>query len=205
MLKSLYDTDHANLRFQQTVIRFNNDPVLVVEVRRDWSASAIDIINTREIIIPDIRDEALIDHHPTLLGFFQNGEEVLYLQRSPVRRTKQGLDSSNLFAGGQSCRFIFTSNSNLRTLGRTILGNYATFKRAFDQVYSGKAYQIAFHRNWAVQNAGREDNKAYLLYKYLGVVGLIGADQTPEFNNGFQYLAEVFEEEVSNELSQSRK
>lgn len=168
MLKSLYNTDHANMRLSNTVVRVNGSPHWVTEVRGDWSALSRNLATWREFIIPDVRDEAVIDVTPVTLGFCQIGERARYLSRVPSRRTKQGLSVESIFAEGGGLPNFSNDRHLSKQLASTINNEYPSFTKALSEIVKGQLVSLCCHKDWALLS---RDGSIFIMHKFSGRVG----------------------------------
>lgn len=170
MLKSLYSVDHANLRLSRTVILCKGEPCWVIEVRGDWSAVVRYLSNWKQDVIPDIRDEKVVDVTPVLLGFCQIGAVSRYLSRMPARRTKQGLAPESIFAVGGGLPDFYGDRHLSKQLCSTIKNDYPSFTSALSSLAGGGLTSLCCHKDWALYYTGSNPK---IMYKYAGAVGKV--------------------------------
>ena len=155
----------VQLRLRHSVVRFENQPVVVEEVGGKEVVGVTNIL-TGERFTASVKK---LDLTPVPLGYMSAGKSLFYVMRKPTRKYKQGLCGENVM-------FKLVSGENIpvsycgKHIGNTIVGNYPDIGAAFSQVRNGKAKAVPFSREWAV--AEREDELCIL---YRGeTVGFVG-------------------------------
>lgn len=195
LLRSLESPQHARLRFCSTVVMSSkNIPVWVETVNDDWSVRAFVLGTDTRVPVSDIRSGDLLPD-PVKLGFCQIGSEAFYLSRRPSRRSKQGLDLSDVsifHTLGGNIDLITTTA--FKAVAKTITGDFCSFEAAIESVKEKKPKSLAFHRDWALVNKGG-DIQAF--YKFYGICGILEKDKI-RLSNRFEYLKETLEEDVGN-------
>lgn len=189
-----YDVAHANLRLSNTIVRINNYPVFVIEVREDWTV-AVQYLGSGKIAeLSDIRNLKGLDISPVPLGFCQNGHTTSYLMRMPRRRTKQGLAEDSIATHDGNGNSVRRSNAYSKALDNTITGVYPTLKAALSMINAKGFASVGISRNWAIGNAG---DMIYFMYKYYGKVGIL-KDNRFILDEEYSYLQECLDQEIGN-------
>lgn len=174
------DWEYANNRLQGTIVRLNDEPVFVHEVRRDMKAEVSKLEDIYNAFIADGRE---LDLTPVPLGMCNFNHNAHYLSRVPLRRDwRQGLRRENFIS--PTCDHAAIPPA---LLAKVIKGEYPALKECFDLVKKG-ALAAAWSRRWAI---GRDST---LIYKNK-VVGT-SKDGVLLLNKEFQFLAEALEEAV---------
>lgn len=181
----MYGDDHeyAASRLVGTVVRVDQEPVFVHEIRRGMKAVVCNLANLRENYVVDADK---LNLEPVPLGMCNYSGVVSYLARVPMRRDwKQGLRKGN---------FVSLCGLDAGTIPPDVLGNvikgvYPTFKECVDKIKKGEAKQMAWSREWAIDN----DNN--IIHKYDGVVGVLRKG-IPDLKAEFMYLREALQEKL---------
>lgn len=187
-----FDVNHANLRLNATIVRLNNLPVYISEVREDWSVVIKYLLSGKSSTLPDIRTVEGLDISPVPLGFCQVGDTAAYLMRMPRRRTKQGLSEDSICMHNYMGRIsVRESGAYAKALANTILGVYPSIKNALSILERGVASSVAISRNWSLSS------KHLIQYKYFGNVGTYTGGQFL-LDGDYSYLQECLEKEIIN-------
>lgn len=125
--------------------------------------------------------------------------QVIYLERSPLRSSEQGLTSSMVivhaltdFCGNPYRATKLSFNIYSEPFTDCVLGKYPHYLEAFSALKDTKTLNssIAFHRKFAISRGPA--NTLFLCYK-TDVVGLLSASNTVSLSAEFSYLKEVVE------------
>lgn len=188
------DAGHAGMRLSRSILRYKGHPILLGDVRDNYSCSFTYLMTGRESTIKDVRDCPEVSFEPVPLGFCQVGGYARYLMRKPRRRYKQGLNEESLYAEGPQLPSL--SNEEFRkSLGRAIRGRHMSITDAIAAVEKETFVSAPFHRDWAVY---KEGDDLFVLYRYYGAVGKI-VDGNVVINSNYQYLQETYDGDMADE------
>lgn len=132
------------MRLKDSVVMFNKRPVYV-DVIEGTTLGVQDLLSGEQIAVNLPHDS--LDIRPVPLGYINTERGTYYAARVPVRRYKQGLNTSNLRLhnnGSVRISSLLTS----KALGRCIMGSYPSFSVALRNALEGKPR--AWARRWAV-------------------------------------------------------
>ena len=185
----------VELRLRNSVVMFNQRPVLVQSVENQHRVIVEDLLSGRaeraDVVALDLSPES------AKLGYvIGEGGEVYFSMRKPTRKYKQGLTAENFLAfkalNKPSDRELVRARTELhpfsKHVARTILGQFPDMGEAFQKVREGRSLIVPFHREWAV---AEKDEETCLLYRG-DVVGYVGDRSVKLLPDRF-YLKEVLE------------
>ena len=188
------DAGHAGMRLSRSILRYKGHPVLLNDVRDDYSCTFVYLMTGRESSIPDVRDCPDFSLEPVPLGFCQVGKLARYLMRKPRRRYKQGLNEESLYAEGPPLPSLHHTEFQ-KALGRAIRGRHTTLQEAIALVDKETFKSVPIHRDWALM---KDDGEYYVLFRYYGAVGKL-VNGVFEINPSYQYLQETYDEDFGRE------
>ena len=201
---SFYKTrEDAEFRLVGTIVGLDGSPVLVDRVREKTNGKTgiTDlIVFYREFPFNGAARQTLLTNpgfnsfRPVKLGFcnyFDSGVlECCYCERTPVRRSKQGLCRENFRASNFSgIRFNFEQLMTSDGFNEMIRGEYPTYDEVIDRLVPGSA--IAVSRCFALSKGG---NGVVTLYYKNDQVGFVFRGQL-YLNADDHYLLESILEE----------
>lgn len=182
------DSHHdAEMRLNKTIVMHNGRPVFIQRiVGQELDVMATDLITNEDVELPSLKGEGW-DFTPVQLGYVNfPRRDAGYVQRTPARRWKQGLD----------CGALHFPEHMLTTpaLARTILNKYPSFQAAVNRA-EGFGVRTAFHKDWSVN---RYDVDRYLLEYRNRKVGVVRPDLTFELKDKYIFLQEALQEAINH-------
>lgn len=201
-MQRFYDVHGAKQRVDNSVIRYEGNPIYVNEARarnpeRYRTGGAIElscnVLKTGNALTIDAED-LLIDISSPPIGYLNNPTSwSQYLVRVPHRRWKSGVSTRNIIAHSVSRGASHISNSQLRSLEmhNTILNLYPSIDEAkefLDRISTEHGLNLsrAFSRHVAI---GRVNSNAYKV-EYKGIeVGKLMKNSLI-LNKNYEYLEE---------------
>lgn len=150
MLEMVYASDRdAAMRLDNTVVNYKGVPVYVLSAKKGRTLIC-DMDGGRE---RQVKTENL-DITPVKIGNVQIGGRHVYVQRSPIRRWKQGLHRESLIVGRMPFEQDIVPRLNLMSVEvlNAIIGNFGDVKENMSKVIKGQFESCALNRHWAVAN-----------------------------------------------------
>lgn len=139
------DSEYANSRLCETIVRRGDAPVYVHSVGRNMEVTYSFLGGLDQSHVCDL-DE--LDLHPVPLGYCNYNKYASYLTRIPMRKDwRQGLRRGNYTTINAP---ISADRIPYDALEQVIKGDYPTYAAALDAVRKVKS--MAWHRHWAVNN-----------------------------------------------------
>jgi len=155
-----HSREDANMRLKDSVIRGPDSPLFVHDC---LSKSTISCSRITERGISDEAEMKKLksfkeDLSAIPLGYVNHDGAAYYLQRMPIRRYKQGINSRNVRACYEG-RDILGSDSKISLLRGSGFyhmynSDYPSFEQALDMIGKGGGAFTAFCRTWAVLKDG---------------------------------------------------
>lgn len=181
-------------RFHNSIIMYGNRPCFVKRVKNDYVCELFDLLGQELIKVEfDMGKFKPVGR----IGMVNINGSVLYCYRAPKRMYKVGISLENLSVNqidgadrdGRDREKIKRLDSV--ELGRAIMGKYPTFLQA---LRNAKQFEgtFAFDRQFAVNHANQ------LIYK-TNVVGIVENDKSITFNQGFEHLALLLDNNYATE------
>lgn len=169
------DYQYAASRLETTVVTHNGKPVLVRQIQAD-GATLLAPLDGGKIYATQARE---LDCTPVQLGYVHYMDLLVYCQRMPARRYRQGLSEVTLFCIKNGGGMIHPIPMNF--LYDCIVNNYPAYEACVVSVVP-----MAWHRDWA-------SSSTKLYYKG----GLVGKTikGLPVLNEQYQYLKEALSED----------
>lgn len=174
MGKEFFSIADAKTKLNGCIIQWDNHPYYCTYYQ-DNIYQLHHLNNGDRYIRVDYRDDKF-NYLTINLGYFQDGDDVKYLQRTPLRRVKQGLDADCL----REARIDGNKLVSPSMLA-CIQGNHSTFDKALRDVKEGVRQGAAFHRHFAVR---RDPAMGVSLYHRGTLIGLLKSDQFFLIDNG---------------------
>jgi hypothetical protein len=177
------DYEYASSRLSETIVRKGNEPVYIYGVSPGMKVTYQVIDKPGED--PGVCDIDELDLKPVPLGYCNFNKNASYLTRIPMRRDwRQGLRQGNYMSlNGVDARKIPNT-----ALAKVIKGEYPTFKDCLELVK--KLNSVAWHRHWAISNAGG------LFHKGSAVPVCVILDGELKLSTKYQYLSEALKESL---------
>lgn len=177
----------ANMRLSDSIVRHGNLPVLIHEIDEDRNVMARKL-EDEEVFQFKYTPES-VNTLPVSLGYTQCRAGVLYLQRTPGRRYKQGLVMNRMMAtkNGRSRPAGAVGTPSLPHLYKTITNQYVSFEEALQAATEGE--DTAFHRRWVLRN--KEDR---ILVEYKGFTAGHVEGGEIVLSDRMSYLSEALQE-----------
>lgn len=168
------NVDYARGRLTGTIVMYDKEPVLILEVFDDAHASFRYLAGGEGECHLDALD--LVGQNR--LGYVNYNQTSYHLVRKPMRNDwRQGLRMGNMaFTGPQG--FYELPSIEFRN---TVLGIYPTFQQAAERVSGGIWEKCAFSRNFSLGEEGR----LYYRERWVGKW-----DKMAELQEKFKYLTE---------------
>ncbi len=190
MKLKFYDSSHASIRLSNTVVKLKGLPILLGEIRGDYSTTGVILSSCKRIAINSVAEAEGLDVSPVPLGFTMYRGNALYLMRRPQRRTKQGLHEGAIMCAelGRLPRLLECGDF-CKSLAATITGSFPKVSTVMDMFNKDIVRSAPISRNWALNRGG------VLMYKFEGPVGSFVKDQFT-LDDDFKYLQETLDQEV---------
>ena len=197
--KKFYDIDHARLYLINSIIRIDNNPVMVLDILRNQSSER-DIHyrpienseGTKIITLSSVR----VDMNPVPLGFInfsEFGKKKVAIRgyRGPSRQWRIGLTEENLRIQPQKYDTYTTRKKILKSifLKNSICGVFPSLKKIIEMIKDKEATSQAFSRDFSI-------DKAKLMFIQLkDPVGKIFKKEVMLFDD-FLYLNQLLEKAI---------
>lgn len=184
----MYGTDYryAATRLNETIVRRNNQPVLVRNVSGDGMVDYYNILDGER---GSCRLEDL-DVRPMPLGYVNKAKKAYYMTRVPKRSDwRQGVRANNVML---VCRTPL--RGMLHSLIRALYKNKTNFDGCFTEIAYRRASSMSFHQHWALKVRRNTTKSHQLCYKGIDNVGHVYEDKTFKLRKGCHHLKEYLEE-----------
>lgn len=194
--KTFYNSEHANQYLRSSVIRVDDDPVLVEGVNRGkmyYSHLGRRLAPGEELKSLSIKSPR-INMNPVKLGFinfrqFDDKWRSFRSFRAPHRQWRIGLTRSTFVIDPHSTPDLRDLIFNSGAIVDTIKNKFPSWEKALSELDNGNVDSIAFSREFSVN----KDGKIHYIYQPLTrPVGKIYRDDI-QLNDNFIYLSEVLE------------
>ena len=167
--------DYARGRLTGTIVMYDKEPILILEIFDDASTLFRYLLNGEEGEC-HVDDLDLVGQNK--LGYVNYNLTSYHLVRKPLRNDwRQGLRMGNMAFTGPEGFYELPS----KQFRKTILGIYPTFQQAAEGVSGGVWEKCAFSRNFALAQGGR----LYYRERWVGKW-----DKMAELQERFKYLTE---------------
>ena len=156
MCKLIFNSDQdAGMRLNGSIVMYKDEPVYILDATRERCIVAgLDggdkVVNTSDL-----------DLRPVVIGNVQYNDYHVYIQRTPVRRWKQGLHRENIRVG--KSHLALHHNVELRSVNvkNSIMGNFGKPMDNVRKVINGERESSALNRHWAVAKVKGVDQLMY--------------------------------------------
>jgi hypothetical protein len=156
------DSEYAESRLINTIVRHGDTAVLVRHVDEDMEAEVRDIQTGDEYRVH--LDELNLKSPP--LGNVNYGRYCLYLARKPMRRDwRQGVRPHNIQIIGSAMR-----NPDMEAIAKCINGVFPTFEKAVQML--DEVAEVAISRDFSIRKTTRA-GVYQIKYKWYGKVALV--------------------------------
>lgn len=162
MGRKMYSAHDVSMYLDHTVCTWKGSPVLVYAGPGgdNKTVAAIHLISRKEEDVDYTKDD--FDYSAAPLGYVNWKKEAVYLERMPVRKTKQGIHPENTVACRINGEPVYSDAIMQSTeLGKTIIGEYPSEKEALSKLNDGAASSVAIDRHIAIQKEGQTYNLYY--------------------------------------------
>lgn len=157
MCKLLFTSNRdVEMRLGSSIVRYEGEPIFIIEGMLEECVACK--VGSKESF--KVRTEDL-DLEPVQIGNVQGDESYMYVQRSPTRRWKQGLDGGSIKRSRMPWRTSDWRTNHPQTLN-AIIGRYASAVEAIEDVMCGRKVAVAFSQRWGV---GKVEDIPHLFYK----------------------------------------
>lgn len=179
------NVDDANMRLRDSIIRLRGNGFHVESVSDDWYIRGMDLISREGFYLP-LEGEPW-NFSPVPCGWVNGRHKIIFVERMPVRKWKQGLHKDNIktIPDEISKNIIFTS-----MFGQTIANLYPGFEECFNAVQTKEREGQAFSRDYAIFRSRL--GIPFLVFRG-DRVGWF-EQNTAVFGEGWEFLKEEFEE-----------
>lgn len=132
-------------RLENTIIRYENDPVLVTG--HDGFNIFINYLSGTKKEIVSIKDKKL-NFKSIPLGYVNYKGKTYYLQRIPHRRWKHGVSRGGIYSLTPNAPVEYLLN---KPLVATVKNIYCSYEKALKEIEKKQVYSIAFDRSLAIR------------------------------------------------------
>lgn len=152
--------------FQNTLVRYNNNPVMITHINNNKKADCVFIGNNDEQTIP--LDDEKFNFKPVSLGYVNIQGYCVYLSRTTRRQYKQGLcidnakfklNGGDLQADRQHAAYERVKQLTCKAIHNTVKNVYPSLQNAIE-MFEDEAHEVAFDRQFSVNKYGRLYYKA---------------------------------------------
>lgn len=177
------DYDYARSRLRNTLVRCFGRPFYIKDIRcSTGTARGYYTVDREEgeVLVQEL------DLNPPRLGYVNAYNTSVYVQRSPTRYWKQGLDQTNTLLNGVDLTGV--------PFGYSLMNKYPDYYNCFEHVVNGEVDRMAFSLDFAL-GVGDKAHTTGLMFRGNRVGKMVCSNQGKNVNifldDKFGFLGEM--------------